>query len=811
MPVSPTYPGVYIQEKPSGVRTITGVATSIAAFFGRAQKGPINKAVRILSLSDFERKFGEPHPKSDLGYSVRQFFNNGGADCHVVRLAHGPRKARLTLLDINSRNMFVLSAKSHGSWGNGIRIEVDYNTTNPDETFNLIVIQQENGKEVARETHSRLSADPGSPRFMPAFVSQSSDLIDISLHPDAQPGGASDIAVYTPGTSIDGFSQSRVFQTQPIGPFRTEFAGILTSGPHFEINVDDTQYVPIDLTGILGGPSPAITGTTWTLDEMADEIALMINTQLTAAVPTVRVTCRWSPVTSVSSNFRALRIVSDSGSGTIAGDQRTSVRIRRAATGDYAGPMMFGIDQGGIEVNRYSGFRPVPTAAFFHDVDDIVSLGGLARDAIGSIQIDGVSPAVSFDFTSMTPSNTDPWFLDSNGTFDGIREKLRAIVQAVNADATLAYTAELWGYHLALLAKGGSMNATVTGIVSATDTTLGGANFTRNVRRYSLGVVSGTGSYQLAGTAGIDDGDDGTVPQLSDFSGSETTKTGFHALDDVDLFNLMIIPGDEEIPAATHASIWAPASTYCEKHRAFLLMDAPVSWTTNGLPSVKSNTSLIDSFRIGSVKKNSAVFYPRLKYNRDGLMKYIGASGAIAGLMARTDAGRGVWKAPAGIEADIRNVSGLDVKLTDMENGVLNKKGVNCLRVFPNGIVNWGARTMDGDDDFGSEWKYIPVRRLALNIEESLYRGTRWVVFEPNDEPLWAKIRLNIGAYMMSLFRQGAFQGSGPKEAFFVKCDKETTTQDDINKGIVNIQVGFAPLKPAEFVIITIQQMAGDL
>jgi phage tail sheath protein FI len=153
----------------------------------------------------------------------------------------------------------------------------------------------------------------------------------------------------------------------------------------------------------------------------------------------------------------------------------------------------------------------------------------------------------------------------------------------------------------------------------------------------------------------------------------------------------------------------------------------------------------------------------------------------------------------------------LNVALTDAENGVLNKKGVNCIRVFPNGIINWGSRTLDGDDDFGSEWKYIPVRRLALNIEESLYRGTRWVVFEPNDEPLWAKIRLNVGAFMMSLFRQGAFQGTGPKEAFFVKCDKDTTTQDDINKGIVNIQVGFAPLKPAEFVIITIQQMAGEL
>jgi hypothetical protein len=138
--------------------------------------------------------------------------------------------------------------------------------------------------------------------------------------------------------------------------------------------------------------------------------------------------------------------------------------------------------------------------------------------------------------------------------------------------------------------------------------------------------------------------------------------------------------------------------------------------------------------------------------------------------------------------------------------------GINCLRTFPiTGTVVWGARTLRGADQLADEYKYVPVRRLALFIEESLYRGTQWVVFEPNDEPLWAQIRLNVGAFMQSLFRQGAFQGQTPKEAYLVKCDKETTTQTDINLGIVNIVVGFAPLKPAEFVIIKIQQLAGQI
>ena len=149
--------------------------------------------------------------------------------------------------------------------------------------------------------------------------------------------------------------------------------------------------------------------------------------------------------------------------------------------------------------------------------------------------------------------------------------------------------------------------------------------------------------------------------------------------------------------------------------------------------------------------------------------------------------------------------------LTDAENGVLNPLGLNCFRVFPvYGHVCWGARTLEGSDQQASEWKYIPVRRLALFLEESLYRGTKWVVFEPNDEPLWAQIRLNVGAFMHTLFRQGAFQGKTPQEAYFVKCDKETTTQEDIDRGIVNILVGFAPLKPAEFVVIKISQKAGQ-
>ena len=294
-------------------------------------------------------------------------------------------------------------------------------------------------------------------------------------------------------------------------------------------------------------------------------------------------------------------------------------------------------------------------------------------------------------------------------------------------------------------------------------------------------------------------------PTLVQYGGDPLLHTGFYALDKVDLFNLMIIPGDADVTEAIYKTLINPASTYCEQKRAFFLADAPQSWTAG--EKMNADAAKANTFRTGMSKQYSAVFYPRIKFSDVGITKTIGPSGAIAGLMARTDSQRGVWKAPAGTDADLRNVSDVELNMTDNENGVLNKLGVNCIRKFPNGIVNWGARTLDGSDDFGSEWKYIPIRRLALFLEESLFRGTKWVVFEPNDEPLWAQIRMNLNAFMMGLFRQGAFQGSTPDKAFFVKCDGETTTANDRNLGIVNILVGFAPLKPAEFVIISIQQI----
>jgi phage tail sheath protein FI len=254
-------------------------------------------------------------------------------------------------------------------------------------------------------------------------------------------------------------------------------------------------------------------------------------------------------------------------------------------------------------------------------------------------------------------------------------------------------------------------------------------------------------------------------------------------------------------------ALWGMASVFCQQRRAFLVVDPRSTWTT--ADEVEGE---IADVRIGVVTDHAAIYWPRLAISDNGRTRYIDPSGSIAGLMARIDSTRGVWKAPAGMEATIRGVRGLQHSMSDGENGLINPQAVNALRIFPAGVVSWGARTMVGFDNSGNDdYKYVPVRRLALFLEESLYRGLQFAVFEPNDEPLWGQIRLAAGAFMNNLFRKGAFQGQKASDAYFVKVDSETTTQNDINLGIVNVVVGFAPLKPAEFVIITIKQRAGEV
>ena len=317
--------------------------------------------------------------------------------------------------------------------------------------------------------------------------------------------------------------------------------------------------------------------------------------------------------------------------------------------------------------------------------------------------------------------------------------------------------------------------------------------------------VAGEGSTMGVVPAGakLAGGSDGLVlyPNDDDFEAAldlTNATNGIFLLDRIDLFNLLCVPGE------TRDTTIQTLQKFCRDRRAFLIADCAQEATFDALKTGPGNIT-------GDNAINAAFYFPwliapdPLQQNQP---REFPPCGFVAGLYARTDSQRGVWKAPAGSAASLTGVIAPKVRLTDAENGALNPLAVNCIRSFPtHGTVVWGSRTLQGKNDRASEWKYIPVRRAALFIEESLYRGSQWAVFEPNDERLWAQLRLTVGGFMHDLFRQGAMQGTTAREAYFVKCDRETMTQSDVDKGIVNIMVGFAPLKPAEFIVIRVQQI----
>ncbi len=624
MPVQPTYPGVYIEEIPSGVRTITGVATSITAFVGYTRKGEPNKAVQISSLAEFERLYGGLDRESPVSYAVQQFYINGGGEAIIVRVATGFQTAAWTFNDATAVALEVRAA-SPGGWGTLVSITIDHaDVRNPDGDFNLTVLQRsEQGAQARKvEVHRNLTLNSKSSNFVESVVNNASAFIRVSRKAGL-------------AFSEKGFASSKPFDAAAVASaIDFVLAGVLDGATPFKVVLN---AAPADIDQLVADVNAALT-------------TQGLNTRLVASKS--------------GAGSDELKLESQTM------DESSSVSVSAGTFNGLAAKLGLGLTNGGKETPGAAKHRPV-------DVADVL------------------------------PSTK---------------------------------------------------------------------------------------------------GSDGGKASPAELLGTPSAKTGIYALLDVDLFNILVVPETFDMQDLEAGAVISAAVALCEQRRAFCIVDPP---------STKS-LSNIGTWANGVLhSRNAAVYFPSIRI-ADPLDQFrprtVAASGSIAGVYARTDAERGVWKAPAGIDAVLKGVDSLPVLLNDAENGRINPVGVNALRVFRDyGKVVWGARTTKGSDAQADEYKYVPVRRLALFLEESLYRGTHWVVFEPNDEPLWAQIRLNIGAFLNNLFRKGAFQGTTPREAYFVKCDKTTTTQNDINLGIVNIVVGFAPLKPAEFVILQIQQMAGQI
>ncbi len=799
MPVQVSYPGVYVQEVPSGVRTITGVSTSVAMFIGMAVKGEIGKPKRVLSFTDYERSFGSDTASGELTDQVRQFFLNGGAQAFVMRVADDARAASAHLRDeLAGDDVLTLSARSAGVIGGTVRVQVDYDTSSPESTFNMTVFREEEDasgtlQRVETERFEELTMRPGVAGHVVDVLESQSALVKAEIESPPSPVQGFSVAGVLMGTAGTGVVELNDI-IDDVDPLASVPSG------SFRISVDGGPFVNATITKPADSSGPSIDSA----------IQQPVRNALAATGKSVSVA-----VVNVGA-FNVLQFTSDS--STMDG----SVRIAPAITKDIAVPMQMGVGQGGLEVDGYATQRPAPNGLFaglgplaelpggLTALQDFVAADPADVDDVQVTDIQGTHPAVGLPAWPAPAAGTMAQGSASGNSLRNVKENLDYLVSQINNASDTPWTAARHGFRVVLTPEFGAADADVTAAV-ATNTGGGGTDLgvpgqifgqATNVHRYRLAATL-PGSYQTS----VEDGSNGNPPILDNYTDA------FEVIDrEVDLFNLMVLPRATGQTDTARAGFWQAASVFCRNRRAFLLVDPPRDdWSD--AREVAHPTTGVATLRIGLVRDHSAIYWPRLRITApEGGERTVDPGGSIAGLMSRIDSNRGVWKAPAGIEADILGVRGVEHGLSDAENGLINPEAVNAIRVFPNGVVSWGARTMDGFDNSGNnDYKYVPVRRLALFLEESLYRGLGFAVFEPNDEPLWAQIRLAAGAFMNNLFRQGAFQGQKASDAYFVKVDSETTTQNDINLGIVNVVVGFAPLKPAEFVIITLQQMAGQV
>jgi len=861
MPIAPTYPGVYIEEIPSGVHTITGVATSITAFIGYTQQGPVDQAVHIFSFADFQRAFGGVTVDSPLSHAVKDFFQNGGTEGYVVRAAQGAQQAEVTLRDSADPStgdaVLRITALAAGMSGNYLRVLVDYDTANPASLFNLSVIEliPRDGDLVVGRTEKlgNLSMDSKHPSYAESVINSRSQLVratrtisDLSGHHGTSTGGVLTPDVtkhlgpgYRVGYSLDGQAPREAVVSAPTAPASASLEDALkaittdltTAIPGIEVDASVTSKDRLAFRSKADGEQSSLHFLGASRDSATATLKLgTANGGVEADAAAVFRPARSGTVRKPTSS---MTLTGGAVTGTDFGDTPDQLAYVVNGTAGVLNPTTKLTDLNAVNTWLQKKIPNVAVAVaasgtqlvFTATIDDPTKIASinfeqgpdatksLARklnllppDAVSSrtfkITINrGESDIVQKDIdVPAAPGASPPTTLYELAA--QWQRNLDAAAQDSTKTLLRGSTVRLIGGEIQVVPGGTDPNIWFE-FVDGGQTTVADPK-ERNVAAYAPGTGM-TARAQVGGTVGSN----GTPPGTTELSGDRSAKTGLYALEDVDLFNILVMP--DATAGSGFLGALGDAIAYCQERRAFMIIDVPE--TVVSFDEAQKWISGGDAASLRS--RNAALYYPRVRmpdpFNPSVVTTYATA-GALAGLYARTDADRGVWKAPAGTAATIEGAVGLNVKLTDRQNGALNPLGLNCLRMFPvYGAVSWGARTSMGADAQADDYKYIPVRRLALYLEESLYRGTQWVVFEPNDEPLWAQIRLNLGAFMHTLFAQGAFKGQTPREAYFVKCDKDTTTQNDIDLGRVNIVVGFAPLKPAEFVIIQIQQIAGPI
>jgi len=864
MPIEVSYPGVYVEELPSGQHTITPVATNIAAFVGRATIGPTDEPMTIFNFGDFQRAFGGLQFDYPLSYAVQDFFANGGSQALIARLFEpndGDGVARLKfpgpppvlpegwLVDADTAagaTQIIVHPPTGGSEGEpdlGMTLFLNGDTSRP---YLVTGFTQSNPAK-------KIDA---SVTIVPALDRAFRKCATLTFAEGPSPSGWSLLSVSGTSVTLQGGT------------------GLPDLGDTFQFTGDDTVYTAISQPVVRGhdadslqvvvtlDPKPgAISGAAtiadpvplpmpdgWEIEAFdagktpSDGILTLINGAGNALVgDQFRIGTKPDVYVVTAFNPAGKKNPTTLGFSSVSGDplDADTFCLCCAPIFDRQPPMDFAVKSGpklgatSFTVSR--GDASTGTIdigdTFQVDKDDTVyvvryigadgTIHFLPEAASAFNSSTGITFAPPLALSAANPGEWGNYLtarVDTNGISDATAKQFKEY------DLTAV---DLFNLTLTLTNARGQVTKTERYLNLAVKTTGQSAFFPNRIDRVLASAsdlarvdrMSAIPPADGASAKGIG-GNKGTYLSTETYLGDQSVRSGLFLLEHAALFSLLCIPPDRRILPDTPESeqdldpvVRQAAAQYCTDRRAIYIVDPPVAWKNK---AALGQLADIDPEQVGitgenaagiEVARNAAVYFPRV-WKEDILMKsreaLFAPCGAIAGVIAATDIGRGVWKAPAGQDAGLANVTRLEVNLTDNQNGQLNPLGINCLRTFPIiGPVVWGSRTLRGADQFEDDYKYLPVRRLTLFIEDTLLQNTRWAVFEPNAEPLWSSLRLSVGSFLADLARQGAFYD------YAVTCDATTTTQDDIDNGIVNILVKIAPVKPAEFVVLQIQQLAG--
>lgn len=811
MPVQVTYPGVYIEELPSGSHTINGVPTSITTFLGRAPKGLTNEPVLIQSMAEFQSLFGGLDRHYPMSYAVNDFFLNGGVQALIIRLFNGmsrdgvtssveweekEKEAATTLLATISGS----KAKTSSDLEQSLTAQIEsltktYERQVGEQIVNQLEKQIQSGADVKGIQEFFKGKNPDDytstfplPQKAPLSINSyewraavdAAQQVVVTAFDSLFDGRGNPLPNRSTGQTIFQLAQSEARFISSSGS-KAEGAAARSVLANFpKVSESDTVRTTLDklfkrvseadgienrtLVAALQTAVINILTTCYNPDGNSLKADLDIDTlqaQLSAALGDVKnpdkTAVNQNPGQLIVLDNASIKALFDSafmgiGYAAAALPENLQLPLEAMDEGSWGGYLEASVDTDGINksvAKQYEQYGLVQT--------DLFNLTVIYNNPNGS--------PVQERFTNITikapTSEADPNYIEPPNRLDKVLENSSTLVRVAQGKH-----AEIW---------------------------------------QSLPSVP-----PPAGALGKSSKAQDSLPLTSEnYLGDPEAKTGLYALEKTELFNLLCIPPDVITPNWIDIDelVLQTAAVYCMKRRAFLIVDPPSSDANSWLNKLQNGN--IDHIKPtdlgidGESARYAAVYFP-LVMAEDPLLhnqvRPFPVSPIIAGIMAKTDLERGVWKAPAGLDAAIQGIKSLQYNLNDSENGVLNVQGINCLRHFnPGGPVVWGARTLRGQDALSDDYKYVPVRRLVNYIELSLQQGTKWAVFEPNDEQLWSALRVSIGGFMKGLMTQGAIL------QYQVVCDNKTTTLADIQKGVVNVLIRFSPVEPAEFIVLQFQ------